>query len=74
MTKDEILYIFRTFWPENGYEGIHPYLPGWSRSRDGAFASRNGIRMNEEDKKKPMKQKPITPTRSTENRFLMGKW
>lgn len=52
MTKDDILYIFRTFWPEKAYEGIQPHLPGWSKSRASNFASRHGIRMNDEAKRR----------------------
>ena len=48
MKKDETLYIFRTFWPEKGYEGIQQYLPEWTRQRAGTFARRNGIRMTDE--------------------------
>lgn len=86
MTKDDTLHIFRTFWPEKGYEGIQPHLPGWSKSRASNFASRHGIRMNDEAKRrmlqdmaeasrqKPRKREAITPALSAENRFLMGKW
>lgn len=48
MTKDDALHIFRTFWPEKGYEGIRPHLPDWSKSRASNFASRHGIRMTDE--------------------------
>lgn len=86
MTKDETLYIFRTFWPEKGYDGIKPHLPEWSKSRASNFASRHGIRMDDEAKRrmlqdmaeasrqKPRKREAITPALSAENRFLMGKW
>jgi hypothetical protein len=88
MNKDEILRIFHTFWPEEGYAGIAPHLPGWSKSRASNFACRHNIKMTVEGKKKVMQAlaQNARNTRSNghivsgaledtvENRFLTARW
>lgn len=89
MTKDDYLHIFRRFWTEEGYAGIQPHLPTWSKSRASNFAFRHGIKMTAEaktrrlqamaeDARNTRKANHINagryPESTTENRLLMGKW
>ena len=88
MTRDDILHIFRTFWPSEGYAGIVKHLPNWSKSRASNFAFRHGIKMepdaktrilqamaeNASNTRKNHHAKPVKPERTTENKLLMGKW
>lgn len=84
MTKDDALYIFRQFWPDNGYEGIRPYFPGWSRQRAGTFALRNGISMTPEARTRIAREagkrggdwakKEIKPENTSANRLLNMRW
>jgi len=89
MTKDDILHIFRQFWTTDGYAGIQPHLPTWSKSRASNFAHRHGIKMTPEaktrllqamaeDSRNTRKANHIKagcyPERTTENRLLMGRW
>lgn len=83
MTKDDKLYIFRQFWPDNGYEGIKTFFPGWSRQRAGTFALRNGIKMTDEARTRIAKEagkqggawkNRTAMSNTTENKLLRMKW
>lgn len=88
MKKEEILHIFRTFWPEQGYAGIAPHLPGWTASRATNFAYRNGIKMTDtgktrirqalcENARNTKNEKhfvPVSLADTPENRFLTARW
>ncbi len=88
MTKDDYLHIFRTFWTEEGYAGIQPHLPTWSKSRASNFAFRHGIKMTDtgktrirhalcENARNTKKEKhfvPVSLADTPENRFLTARW
>ena len=85
MANRDALAIFRQFWPTEGYAGIHPHLPEWSRSRASNFAHRNGIRMNDEHRKAVYIEsgrrggdkssgKEVPRVDSLESRFLSARW
>lgn len=82
MTKDDYLHIFRTFWPEQGFAGVEPHLPGWTRNRARSFACRHGIKMIPEKRDNLFREagsrggnkQPASAVQSMETRFLSARW
>lgn len=82
MSNRDALEIFRQFWPEHGFAGIEPHLPGWSRNRASAFACRHGIKMIPEKRESLLREagsrggnkQPAPAVQSMETRFLSARW
>ena len=82
MTREYTLHIFRTFWPEQGFAGVEPHLPGWTRSGARSFACRHGIKMIPEKRDNLFREagsrggnkQPAPAVQSMETRFLSARW
>jgi len=82
VTREDTLHIFRTFWPEHGFAGVEPHLPGWTRNRASAFAFRHGIKMIAEKRESLFREagsrggnmQPAPAVQSMETRFLSARW